>query len=593
MGNLLYRQAMIRQGMESPEAADAQWEMCRRDPLFWLNVYGWVYEPRHVVNPVVPLITWECQDDVLIEMLNSVGVRDMTVKKSRDMGATWNCLLTFLYRWHFYQMQTFLLVSRTQDMVYKMSDPDALFSKMGFFLEHEPGYIAPRYTMPELRLTNHENGSTVNGASTTGNVSRGGRRTAIMLDEYAAFSVEDGYRALYATQAATNCRIFNSTPQGTGNAYYDIAHDPNMKQIVLHWSQHPEKRKGLYTSHEGVREILDKGYDYPPDYEFVCDGKIRSPWYDGECRRTPVPQLIAQELDMDFLGSGYGFFDRPMLDLHSGMYVRNPYAIGELDYDALTGVPAGFEEDFGEKRLRLWVQLDARGLPPRDRPYVVGGDVAAGTGASNSCLVVGDMRTGEKVAEFATPGMRPDTLAVYAAALGRWFAFGAGEAPRPALVVVEANGGHNRQFLEALSGEALGYGHIYRRRNEASLSRRTQDSLGWGSSRDNKRALLEEWGRALATGDFIERSELALNEAREYVYQANGAVEHARARNVIDPSGSGANHGDRAMASALCWHGMKGYRERPIAEQEPPVGCFEWRMRQHERRRDTLLEASW
>ena len=55
----------------------------------------------------------------------------------------------------------------------------------------------------------------------------------------------------------------------------------------------PEKNKETYTDEHG---------------------KVRSPWYDAECKRCAHPQEVAQEHDIDFSGSDYQFFDTKMLD---------------------------------------------------------------------------------------------------------------------------------------------------------------------------------------------------------------------------------------------------------------------------------------
>ena len=132
-----------------------------------------------------------------------------------------------------------------------------------------------------------------------------------MMDELAAFKADDGYAAYASTQHVTDCRIMLSTPQGAGGIFYEVANanSPDIEVITLPWFLHPHKSEGLYRSHrvKGLNEleILDK----EQDYEHILDGKIRSPWYDRECRRSPVQRLIAQELDIDYSGSGSQFYD--------------------------------------------------------------------------------------------------------------------------------------------------------------------------------------------------------------------------------------------------------------------------------------------
>jgi len=572
-GNLEFRLDVLKHGQSSKRAAHELWMMCSRDMLFFVNTFCWIYEPRKPDRPVVPFITYEYQDQALLDIEEAIGNWDLCVKKSRDMGATWDCLTAFEWRWQFHPMQSFLVVSRTEPMVDKADDPDCLFWKLEFLIDKQPSFLRPHKLKTQLRLKNEDNGSTINGASTTGNVGRGGRRTAVMIDEYAAFPIDDGYRALNATQAVTDTRLWNSTPQGTGNAYHDVAHDKNIKQIVMHWSLHPVKRLGLYTSEKGKLVLLDKEYEYPSDYEFILDGKVRSPYYDKECKRTPIPQLIAQELDMDFLGSNFQFFDKNMLDRHEKQHCMLPYHLGELDFEKETCVPGEFIET-AKGRLKLWISLDAEGRPPRDKEgYAFGADVSAGTGASNSCLSFGRISTGEKVAEFVSPHVSPDELAKVAVALGQWFCNDAG---RETYLVPEANGGHNRSFIKRCM--ALGHKNIYFRRNEQALSKKVTDVPGWGSTRDNKRELLEEYSRALQDGEFLNRSTEAIAECREYVFMPDGSIDHARSRNAMDPSGARENHGDRTMADALTWLGM-GKMSRAISKRVPevPPNCIEGR----------------
>ena len=80
-------------------------------------------------------------------------------------------------------MKSFLLVSRVQDYVDKPGNPKALFWKIDFLLNNFPPWLKPRgYREANhrrlLHIENPENGSVIDGESTTGNVSRGDRRTA-------------------------------------------------------------------------------------------------------------------------------------------------------------------------------------------------------------------------------------------------------------------------------------------------------------------------------------------------------------------------------------------------------------------------------
>lgn len=557
--NLAFRRALIEYGHASRENARTLWLMCSRDMLFYTNAFVWTYDPRREGCPAVPFITYPFQDAALLELDDCIGQRDVLIEKSRDMGASWICLLVFEWRWHFKVLQSFLLVSRKEDLVDKTADPKSLFWKLDFIHQHLPRWLLPTYSRQKMHLHNEDNGSTVDGESTGSETARGDRRTGILLDEFA--SVENGYEMLAATADATNSRIFNSTPKGTGNAFYDVAQS-EVRKLRFHWSIHPEKARGLY-------------YD--------TGGQPRSPWYDAECRRRSHPMEIAQELDIDYLGSDYAFFDPAVLERIQRDEVRPAYRTGQLEFDTDTAEPLRWADGSGP--IHLWTLLDGPGRPANDREYVVGVDVATGTtdasgkGASNSVISVGDRQTGEKVLEYAAAGISPYELAKLAVAICKWF-----QGPRAAgaLLIWEANG-PGRLFGDRVID--LGYRHVYYRANERSLSHKVTDTPGWYSTRENKLALIGEYRRALNESAFKNRSFEAIRECRFYVFTPAGGVAHSRSVNTVDPTGARENHGDRVVADALVWKGLK--ESTPARVERPPgfLGSFFERRRDARRRR--------
>ena len=132
------------------------------------------------------------------------------IEKSRDMGASWMCLMAFEWVWHFHSISSFLLVSRKEDLVDKTNDPRSLMWKIDYMHKNQPRWLLPSIGRSNFHIINHDTGSTIDGESTTGDVARGDRRTAILLDEFA--SVDQGARVLAATGDATDCRVMNSTP---------------------------------------------------------------------------------------------------------------------------------------------------------------------------------------------------------------------------------------------------------------------------------------------------------------------------------------------------------------------------------------------
>jgi len=555
--------------------------------LFFINMFGWIFEPRRAA--VLPYVTYDCQDRVATEIAAALGVQDIGLDKSRDMGASWLVLTIFIWFWLFWPHQSFLLISRTEDLVESREDPDSLFWKLDFLYRHLPKWMKPgpsQVLRQRMVFKNKRNGSVINGCSTTGNAARGGRRRAVLLDEYAAFLLDDSYRVLASTQAVTNTRIFVSTPLGAAGGFYDVMHDPDMRLVRLRlaWWEHPQKQHGLYTTENGKLKVLDQHYEFPPDYPFILDGKLRSPWYDNECRRCPIPTIIAQELDIDYLGSSYLFFDRTVIQRAIQRDARPPCLVGELECNPERGEPGDFAACQGG-RLELWMFLDALGRPPRQK-YVVGCDIATGTldakgkGASKSAAKVYTANGRVLAASLVCSGVKPKEFAGMVVALCRWLT---GESDDEVFLGWEANG-PGREFGDEVI--RLGYRCLYYKpRNDRSIESERTDIPGWWSAKESKKAILAEYERCVASGDLTNRCERALLQMECFVKTDSGSVQHIASLGKGDPNLRGDDHGDEVIADAvanLCCaslHGTIGGAE----SIEIPEGSFAARRRDYER----------
>ncbi len=399
--NLQWRKGVYKKISENPSYISVIQAACAADPIFYVNGFLYTFDPRRHPSTKIPFILYPFQRDGLIEIISAIGNYDLLIEKSRDMGASWLNIVAFEYLWHFRKQMSFLMVSRTEDYVDKVDNPKALFWKIDFIHQNLPHWLMPKGYNPEkhrmkLHIKNPENGSVIDGESTTGQVARGDRRTAILLDEFAA--VEQGHKVLSSTRDVTKCRLFNSTPEGINNAYYSIR-QTNIKKLRFYWTQHPLKAAGLYIvdKQTGKVEVQDpKGL--PKGYKFVTSDKwvTRSPWFDEQCERCATDQEIAQEVEIDYLGSGHQFFLPDAINEAIRKLTILPENVGNLHYDTTTAEPSEFRDDeFGD--IQIWGFLDGNNRLPGDRRYVLGGDVSAGTGSSNSALCGYDTTTNEKI----------------------------------------------------------------------------------------------------------------------------------------------------------------------------------------------------
>lgn len=572
--NLKYRAKLHRRVIEDPSFAHALWDACMVDPLFYINAFGYTYDTRCEPFTKLPFILYPYQEEGLLNILQAIHTPsyDILIEKSRDTGASWLCVLAFEWMWHFssrLSAPSFLMGSRDATYVDNSENPKSLFWKIDYFHEHLPLWLMPvgfnrDDHRRKMHLTNPANGALIDGETTTANFARGDRRKAILLDEHAVNA--NGYLIDPATLDATDCRIYNSTAHGTANAFY-VKRQSGIKILRFHWQEHPAKSLGLYrTNDDGTLRILRKE-GYPEDYKPILDGKLRSPRYDHQEARSS-PREMAQEWDIDYLGSGHQFFLSGSIQEAIRKYAKPPVVIGDLEYDSLTGDVVGFRED-PNGHIHLWCLLDKGGNIRKEHKTVLGVDVSAGTGASNSCLAGYDVVTGEKILEYTYPYIRPEEFAKQAVAIARWMG--------NAYMLWEANG-VGRQFGSRVMD--LHYSNVYLRKREEAISKKVSNIPGWAPTREGKKVLLGNYRLAVENETCINRSKEALQECLEYIFDQQG-VSHARASDKEDPSGAKDNHGDRVIADALAWHGMSERKSilKP-SKPEIPVGSLAWRWQQ-------------
>lgn len=556
--NLRFRRELVKAGSKDRKTAHHIWMACARDPLFYINTFCWTHNPRKKGNTTLPMITYPFQDDMVREILSAIeDDEDFLVEKSRDMGASWICLCVFEWLWHFHDGKTFLCISSKEDLVDDKDNPNCLFWKIDFLLKtnHQPGWLRPNFNHTKLTFVNYDTGSTINGESTNSNAGRGGRNTAILLDEFAA--VEEDVKVAAATRDNTDCRIFNSTPtyRGTNCEFYNLTQKEGLRRFKAHWTLHPDKAKGLYYDEQG---------------------KPHSPWYDKQCRRASSMAEIAIELDIDYKGAASGYFDSIVIDKLK-RECQHPVMQGDPEFNLETGTFSVLANPQGS--MRLWdaptnTQRGER-WPDTDE-YTVGADISYGKGSTNSALSIVNRKTGVKVAEIVNSRVEPHEWAKLAVAVCKWF--------NNAFLVWEENG-PGTIFRENVI--TLGYRNFFYRRNEKKLGKPDSDIPGWYNTPQTKRTLLSDYKKALAAGSFRNHSIEALKECLQYVFTAAGNIEHGGAINAIDPSGARENHGDRVIADALAWLGCNArpVREEAKATVEMPYLSWGWRQKEREKER--------
>jgi hypothetical protein len=545
--NLAWRKKLLELAASSKAAKEDIWIACSRDFEFFFDALAWTHSPKqHFSAPSRPMILWPFQVEAARRFDAAIGRHDQLWEKSRQMGASWLITGMLAWRWLFRRGQSFLIASRKEELVDASGSDVTLFFKIDYILKNLPAWMQPSFNRVLKTLENEENGSKINGESTNDNLGRGGTRTAILIDEFAAF--ENGHKVLAALRDATKCRVFVSTPQGCAGAFYDQrmkfkAENPDWI-VRLHWTQHPEYSKGLY----------------------YVSGKPHSPWYDAECLRCAHPVEIAQELDIGYEESGYQFFEQAVLERIAKQYARDPVE-GELEHgpDLI-----GTFRKLGKGNFKLWCPLDSDGKPPRGN-YGVGCDISTGKGgeySSQSVASVVDRDTGRKVAQYNTSKVNERDFGRLAVAICKFF--------HDARLLYESNG-PGGAFGQAIL-ETTGYRNLEPEHDD-TIVRGVKMKYGWHSTKERKWMLMSAYREALTNGKFINPCREAIMECGQYVVTGVQKVEHARCSASKDPTASGELHGDLVIGDALANKLLAP--DRPPANNSTvttPVSCLQARM---------------
>lgn len=574
-------------------------EACKSDILFYVNSWVWQFNPLMTAGEQAgPFISYEYQDKAFRKILWCIEhQKDCVIEKSREMGASWQCLIAMEWLWHWHPWNKFLFVSKSEKAV-DDKDSDSLFWKIDFIHRYQPDWLLPGGDRKKgmdrtaLYYGNRENGSQITGAASTGDAGVGGRATAMFVDEFSL--IRDDVQ-LYAHSADTaKCRIFNGTHRGMDTQLWALSQKPDIEKLVMHWTDHPRKNPGLYRSTgRGLGyEIIDKSYHFPPDYPFVTNKKpaggpkpgVRSPWYDEEGPRREAKdgtRAIAMDLDIDPAGSSKQFFN-PLMIHELKSVCSEPNWRGEVEHDDDGKVTRLLPKPDG--KLKLWLELDGRLKPPPSR-YAFGSDVAHGEGATPSCISGVDGKNGKKVLEYKDALIKPIDFANLLVALARYFV---DENNDTAMVAWEVPGPGNSVTMRVLE---LNYRRIYYTENPfkdelRGAKKMRPDKPGWRNTENSCLSLLVDYQNALRERTFINRSEEALNDCLMFKFNKTGKVAHALIASKDDPSGARDNHGDLVIADALAWMMAKAIpkevEEDEKEEAVDDVRSFGGRMRMHE-----------
>ncbi len=573
--NILYREKLLYKAANDTVMQKDLLAACKQSPLLWINSFCWTLWEQEV-DPIThrsvparaalhPFLTYERQDE-MIEFLTARfnAGEDALIDKSRQMGASWLCVLFLHHLWLFRPNTQIRELSRVEDLV------DSPISKSLMFKHDMVNCFLPEWMVPpgvlvrgrenrtSMRIHNALNGSTIAGESTNRSALSGDQCAVLLLDEFS--KVENGESIKRSTAAMTPCRIVNSTVDLPGSCYSNWKHSGTIKVFSLMAWDHPRKGAGRFI----IQDEVTKEY------------RITSPWIENEIAENGWKE-VAKEIYALEGQVGDTFFQHSELDKHAALYCREPkerFNIKLRDKVANADMPRLFKtRDLRvvqltrakDGELQVWVPL-ANGRLDQSKSYVIGIDISRGQGGEGTSETVASIKckqTGEKVALWSSRTTNPYNAARAVAALCLWV--GGGAPQRLPFAIWEMNG-PGLDFGDTFIGE-MQYPFYYRTETVGEVAPKKTRRWGFHSNRERKQLLLRAYERALIEGRFINHDKQSLDQAKTYIIYPSGGCGPAELADKDKADYLG--HGDRVIGDALTVMDHDVMCPRPEQEAAP------------------------
>lgn len=299
--NLEHRFLLLERAKNDIELQESIKEACRRDPLYFFNMFLRTYNPRlqHPYNHL-PFLTYPFQDEFILEWVKAVEEwYDIRVEKSRDMWFSW-LVLWILTRGFCCKDWTSLIGSYKEKYVHTVWDMDSSFERILYMLERLPSWLKPQdITSKFTSISSKEWGEKEIGWDAGQAFGTGWRRKVIFKDEFALRQFDE--TALRKTKDVTNCRIIGWTPEGTTNVYWKVMtnhvkyRDMIAKKIRLLRNQHPLKTTMRYNMQKATRTKIDLAKEIDISYDDSVTGAVypnfRTLSHFGEHKYNPWLKL--------------------------------------------------------------------------------------------------------------------------------------------------------------------------------------------------------------------------------------------------------------------------------------------------------------
>jgi hypothetical protein len=473
--------------------------LCKMSPYYFIHRYAWISLPN---VGIIPFNLYYFQRSILRDLLE---FQKVVCEKVRQCGLSTLFSMYCLWKLNFREAEDIDVVSL------KQLKAQAFVAKMDSTLKYLPPFLKTRIIKDNEQVLQFENGSKIISESQSENAGRSDTLSLLVLDEAAHYKSEKMVRGIVAAAQPTLSRtngqfIILSTPNktsGPGAYYYEqvqqakMESENNTRLVSVDWWEVPDAVE-IDGPKKGYSQILERfverDYYYNPEVKREAK-KFFDPIGENNWRENPWLKkqhddlgeiLYKQEVLHNFIVGGNAVFNEDILKKVEGR-IKDPITQGRINNVRMDNV---------------WVW----GNPLRGHRYIMGVDIASGTGAETSSFQILDVETYEQVCEYK--GMiATKNFGMMVKAVANYY--------NQAFVVIECNGIGEAVFNEVYYHDTEPYQNVFKQtKTKNNITRMT----GW---------ITDTKTRKLLTNEFIDWftvdglfSELKMYSKRVYMEMA-------------------------------------------------------------------------
>lgn len=339
-------------------------EKCQKDPVFFIMNYVKVQSPN--MGGTIPFTLYPFQQDLLRNMQK---FRYTVVNKSRQLGITTVASAFCLWYCLFHTSQSVAAIAT------RAATAKEFLRKVQFGYDRLPDWLKEIFPIKENNASSvaWQNGSKVMAEGRSTSALRGQAISWLIVDEAAFIEGFDGPDGIWASiwpvlSTGGRCLMLSSPSGASGKFYETFTRAKNgendWKWMELPWSVHPERDQD---------------------------------WFEKERRNVGDERIIRQEYCCDFSVAGDAVLSPELQEYMNSMvhaYLTNPV--------------------IADNRYWEWDR------PIPGETYVIGADVAGGSGDDFSTIQVLRAATGMQVAEFKGK-ILPEDFAMLLTKVGKFW----------------------------------------------------------------------------------------------------------------------------------------------------------------------------